>query len=285
MTTLGVVFRPQFPPERLRAAAVAAEAAGVDELWLWEDCFEHSGVAAAAAALAWTERITIGVGILPVPLRNPALTAMEVATLARLFPGRVHVGLGHGVQEWMDQVGARAASPMTLLREYVDAVRALLAGDTVTTDGRYVRLRDVTLSWPPIGHTPVSVGAVGPRTIELAAQAADGLVLTSDTSSDGLRAARTRYDAARGDRPGRVTVYLMAVTGPDSAARYADEAAHWKLDPSADVGVHGDAAEVAAAVRSWAEAGADAVILQPTAADDPVAYARFAGEQVRPLLG
>src|SRR4051794_21634253 len=118
MTRLGVIFRPQFPPEQLRAMAEAADDAGVEELWLWEDCFLESGIAAASAALAWTERLTVGVGVLPVPLRNPALAAMEIATLARLFPGRIRIGLGHGVQEWMGQVGVRAESPMTLLREY-----------------------------------------------------------------------------------------------------------------------------------------------------------------------
>ena len=135
MTTLGVVFRPQLPPERLRALAQLADAAGIEELWLWEDCFREGGISAAAAALAWTERVRVGVGLLPVPLRNVALTAMEAATLHRLFPGRAILGLGHGVQDWMGQVGARVASPLTLLREYLPALRALLDGQRVTSRG------------------------------------------------------------------------------------------------------------------------------------------------------
>ncbi len=149
LPTLGVVFRPQSPPERLRAVALAAEAAGVEELWLWEDCFLEGGLTAAAAALAWTERLRVGVGLLPVPLRNPALAAMEIATLARLFPGRFVPGLGHGVLDWMAQVGAAVASPMALLREYTAAVRDLLHGRTVDVDGRFVRLHGVALDWPP----------------------------------------------------------------------------------------------------------------------------------------
>ena len=61
-------------------------------------------------------------------LRNVALTAMEVAALSRFSGDRAIIGLGHGVQDWMAQVGARAQSPMTLLREYVTALQALLAG-------------------------------------------------------------------------------------------------------------------------------------------------------------
>ncbi|HVD29372.1 MAG TPA: LLM class flavin-dependent oxidoreductase, partial [Mycobacteriales bacterium] len=121
--TLGVTFRPQLPPERLREVAQAADRAGVAELWLWEDCFLEGGLTAATAALAWTERLRVGVGLLPVPLRNPALAAMEIATVARLFPGRLLPGLGHGVLDWMAQVGARVDSPMGLLREYTCAVR------------------------------------------------------------------------------------------------------------------------------------------------------------------
>src|SRR6201985_2766366 len=105
MTTLGAVFLPQLPPERLRDLVRAADDAGLEELWLWEDCFLEGGLTTAAAALAWSSRLRVGVGLLPVPLRNPALAAMEIATLARLWPGRFMPGLGHGVQDWMTQIG------------------------------------------------------------------------------------------------------------------------------------------------------------------------------------
>ena len=211
---------------------------------------------------------------------------MEIATLSRMFPGRVQIGLGHGVLDWMGQVGARVESPMTLLREYVTAVQALLRGETVTTEGRYVRLSDVALAYPADPKPPVHVGAVRPKTIALAGELADGLVLTGGSRVDEVQAARANYDASRGDRGGRVTTYLMAVTGADSAARYAAEIEHWKLtgDPESR-GVHGDAATIADGVRRWAEAGSDVVVLQPATHDDPVEYARFAGSQVRPLVG
>ena len=159
---MGIVFRPQSAPEQLRAAAEAADEAGLDELWLWEDCFDHGGIATAAAALAWTNRLRVGIGVLPVPLRNPALAAMEIASAwPGCSPTACDVGVGHGVLDWMGQVGARAESPMTLLREYVTAVRGLLAGESVTTDGRYVRLRDVRLGWVP-ESPPAAARRCGP---------------------------------------------------------------------------------------------------------------------------
>jgi alkanesulfonate monooxygenase SsuD/methylene tetrahydromethanopterin reductase-like flavin-dependent oxidoreductase (luciferase family) len=288
MTTLGAVFLPQLPPERLRGAARLADESGLEELWLWEDCFRESGVAAAAAALAWTERLRVGVGLLPVPLRNVALTAMEVATLHRLFPGRVRVGVGHGVQDWMRQVGAGVDSPITLLREYVVALRALLRGEQVTTDGSYVRLDKVALDWPPQPAPALLAGAVGPRSLRLCGEIADGTILTGGTSEDGVGEARRLVEegrrAAGRDRVQPLTVYLLAATGPEARQRLHAEVRSFGGDP-AEVGVAGDAEAVADAVRRWAEAGADSVILQPTADDpDPEGFMRFVALQVRPLV-
>jgi alkanesulfonate monooxygenase SsuD/methylene tetrahydromethanopterin reductase-like flavin-dependent oxidoreductase (luciferase family) len=288
VTTVGAVFLPQLPPERLRAVARAADEAGLEELWLWEDCFRESGVASAAAALAWTERLVVGVGLLPVPLRNVALTAMEVATLHRLFPGRVHVGVGHGVQDWMGQVGGRVDSPVTLLREYVVALRALLRGEEVTTRGVYIRLDKVALDWPPPVPPALFAGATGPRSLRLCGEVADGTILTGGTTTASVREARRLVEegrvAAGRDQPQPLIVYLLAATGPQAQRRLEAEIRAFGGDP-AQVGVAGDAATVADAVRRWADAGADTVVLQPTADDpDPEGFVRFAAREVRPLV-
>ncbi|MFF4209988.1 LLM class flavin-dependent oxidoreductase [Streptomyces sp. NPDC001796] len=286
MTGLGAVFRPQLPPERLRTIARLAEEAGLEELWLWEDCFLEGGVSTASAALAWTERLRVGVGLLPVPLRNVALTAMEAATLERMFPGRAVLCVGHGVQSWMGQVGARAESPVTLLREYLDALRALLRGERVTTDGRYVKLDDVALGWPPAQAVRVLAGVTGPRSLRLSGEAADGTLLTAATSPEGVRAARGIVDegreAAGRTDPHPVVIYLRATTGPDAAARLRAEI---EREGGVEHGVAGDAGTVAKAVRQLAEAGADTVVLQPTGDEpDPEGFVRFVAEEVRPLV-
>ncbi len=69
---------------------------------------------------------------------------------------------------------------MTLLRKHTTAIRALLHGRTVTMDGRYVQLRDVALDWPPPQVPPLLVGARGPKTVALAAELADGVILDGD---------------------------------------------------------------------------------------------------------
>ncbi|MEU3143411.1 MULTISPECIES: LLM class flavin-dependent oxidoreductase [unclassified Streptomyces] len=286
MTTLGAVFRPQLAPERLRAVARSAEDAGLDELWLWEDCFREGGISTAAAALAWTERVRIGVGLLPVPLRNVAVTAMEAATLHRMFPGRAVLGVGHGVQDWMGQVGARVESPVTLLREHLVALRALLRGERLTVGGRYVALDDVALDWPPEGEVEVLAGATGPRTLRLTGEVADGTVLTASTSPEGVRRARRLIDEGRA-AAGReaaahtVVVYLLTATGPGAEERLRAELIAEGVGSEPGLGVAGDAGAVAEAVQRLAGAGADSVILQPTGDEpDPEGFVRFVAEEV-----
>ncbi len=273
MTSLGAVCWPAVPPEQLRDVAVAADEAGLDELWLWEDCFWGGGIAACAAALAWTSRIKVGLGVLPVPLRNVALAAMEAATLCRMFPDRAIIGVGHGVQEWMGQAGVRAESPMTLLREYLPALRALLRGEKVSASGRYVHLDEVALVWPAVSPPavspgpPIFAGAIGPRTQVLSGEIVDGTVLVGGTGAAELRAARERIDAGRA-RAGRTDPHRLVVY----------------LEASMDE----PAADVARAAAELAGAGADSVVLQPrqpsTVAGDPVGYVSWAAGQVRPLV-
>lgn len=287
-TRLGVVFRPQIAPERLGTAARAADEAGVDELWLWEDCFLAGGVSAAAIALSHSTNLTVGAGVLPIPMRNVALAAMEIATLERAFPGRVRIGVGHGVQDWMAQIGERVASPMTLLREYLTCLTALLHGERVTFHGRYVNLEDVALDWPPSTGAQVLAAAAGPKTLRLSGELAAGTVLSGGTTPDGVRAALTQIRAGAEVRtetmPHSVVTYVLCATGPAADADLRAEIEHWELDPADEVGVAGDAGQVAAGVRRWAEAGADTVVLQPSADAAFDDFVRFVGDEVRPEL-
>ncbi|UFU02808.1 LLM class flavin-dependent oxidoreductase [Ruania suaedae] len=212
MVDIGLIVPPDQPPERFIAAARAAEDAGLDEVWLWEDCFAESGVGAAAALLASTSRVRVGIGLLPVPLRNVALTAMEVATLDRLYPGRLLPGFGHGILPWMGQAGARVRSPLTLLREHITALRALLAGESVTVDGTYVTLSDVQLRWPPRQPPPLLIGAEGPKTLQLAGEYGDGVILIRDYA-EGAEQARAAHRASGRTGDLDVTTFLTVPVG------------------------------------------------------------------------
>lgn len=285
---LGVVFVPTLPPEALGPLARAADE-HLDELWLWEDCFKEAALGAAGAALAWTDRVRVGIGLMPAPLRTVAVLAMELATLHRLFPGRLLPGVGHGVQDWMGQVGGRPGSPLTLLEEYTTALRALLDGEEVTTDGRYVHLDRVRLDWPPPAGTPLLLGGTGPRTLSLAGRLGDGVLLASALSEEEVaeqvgHARAGRPAGAEGDLP--VVVNLVVATGAGAQDRVDADLRAWGHDDGAPGrGVAGDAAEVAAAVARLGELGVTSVAVQPTADEPDVeGLVRFVGTEVRAAL-
>lgn len=288
---IGITYVPYLPPEHLRDLAQAAEECGLDDLWVWEDCFKQSGLAAASAALAWTTSIRVGIGLMPVPLRNVALTAMEIATLCRLFPGRLLPGIGHGVQPWMGQVGSRVASPLTLLREHATALKGLLAGATVSLDGRYVHLDEVTLDWPPSAPPALALGGEGPRSVALAGELGDAYLFSAARSGDQIATAYailTEQWRSRGidpaDRP-EVVLPPITATGPGARERVDAEIPHWFVEPHPSIGSAGDAEQIAADFSRLAAMGVTTVAVQPTR-DEPdlLGLVELLGREVKPLL-
>jgi len=165
-------FDRELPASFVVEVAERLERDGVDQLWVIEDCFYTAGISLAATALARTERLTVGLGT-----RNPAVTAMELATLANLAPGRLLAGIGHGVQDWMGQMGERTLSPLTTFEEVLTVVGRLLRGETVSFDGQEVTMSDVALDAQPSTVPPLLAGVRGPKSLALAGRIADGLVL------------------------------------------------------------------------------------------------------------
>ena len=210
---VGMCFDRSLPASFVVEVAERLDASGVDQLWVIEDCFYTAGISLAATALARTESLTVGIGILPAVARNPAVTAMELATLADLAPGRLLGGIGHGVQDWMDQMGARTPSPLTTLDEAITIVRRLLHGETVTLDGAQFSMRDVALDTPPGDPPPVLAGVRGPKSLAVAGRVADGVVL-----AEGAGPTYVRQSIAHAGSPGpfRVSVFTALAVGDDA---------------------------------------------------------------------
>lgn len=212
---LGVCFARELPAPFLFEVVPRLESSGVDELWVIEDCFYTSGISLAAAALVRSERLGVGIGIAPAVARTAAITAMEFATLAQLAPGRFAAGIGHGVQSWMGQMGVRPRSPVTALTEVLIAVRGLLHGDELDVHGEYVTLDHVRLDPPPATPPSVLAGVRGPRSLAVAGQHADGLVLAELTGPTALRDAIT---VAAPSGPFEVVVYTVVAIDQDRRA-------------------------------------------------------------------
>jgi alkanesulfonate monooxygenase SsuD/methylene tetrahydromethanopterin reductase-like flavin-dependent oxidoreductase (luciferase family) len=278
---IAVVVRPEQSPEDLVRHARYADEVGIEEVWLWEDCFFGGGIATAATVLAATERLGVAIGVLPTPMRNTAITAMEVSALARVHPDRLRVGFGHGVQSWMRQIGAKAESPLTLLQEQFGAVERLLRGESVTVSGRYVNLTDVELAWPPEKVPQLLVGATGPKTLALSGELAQGTVLSGGTTPDGVR----RAIAHIGTQDHEVVVYVICAFGSGGRERALAEALGSGCESPEEAIAVGTAADVAAAAQRWTDAGATTVVLQPTVYEPDVReFIRLVAQEVQPLL-
>ncbi len=225
---IGVMLPRDLRGDLVRDFARTAERLGFDELWIVEDLGFHGGIAQAAAVLGWTERIRVGIGILPVAARNTAFAAMEVATLADLFPGRVDVGLGHGIQGWMREAGCWPERPLTFLKEYAAALRALLAGE----HGAGTRLDPSVV---PSEVPPILLGVRGPKSLAASGRLADGTILAEPATPEYVRTSLRLIDPAG---PHRVIAYNVGAVSDDAtqAVRLARPALGWIGEP--DWAVH-----------------------------------------------
>lgn len=281
--SLGLMVPPSLPPEQLPDIARAADSAGLDHLWVCEDCFATTSITYASIALAVTERISVGTGFLSAPVRNVVTAAMDYSILARNFPGRIMPGIGHGWQPHMAQIGTKVGSPLTLLEEYVTALRELLAGNEVNTTGRYVRLDRVRLDWPPAERLPIMIGANGPRSLHLAGRLGDGTLLTSMVSADTVAAHCALIDPGPGHR---IFLSRTISVGPGADDLIATDPGHYpgiSFDPSASIG--GNADEVANQLLALRDLGVTDFIASPTGNEpDLMNHIQSLGRDVRPLL-
>jgi 5,10-methylenetetrahydromethanopterin reductase len=186
--------------------AAYAEARGFDAVWQAESRLVREATVPLAAYAAVTRLLKVGSGVADCWSRNPARLAATFSTLDDLAPGRVLMGLGAWWDPLARKVGIDRARPLTVMREVVTAVRALLNNETVTFDGYWVHLDGVELDYvyqerrPK--QVPVYIGATGMQMLELAGEIADGVVLNYLVSPDYNDRAMEHLQAGL-DRSGR----------------------------------------------------------------------------------
>jgi 5,10-methylenetetrahydromethanopterin reductase len=282
--TVGISLPRNLPAGRIVEFARRAEQLGFAELWIVEDLFFRGGIAQAAVALASTSTIHVGVGILPAAARNAAFATLEAATLAELYPGRLTLGIGHGMPDWMRQVGAWPASPLTLLRETLDAVRGLLRGETLTTHGRYVQLDRARLEFVPPVTPPVLAGVRGPKSLAISGGHADGTVLAEPVTPEYLAAVRSQI-AAPGEH--RIVAYVNAVVSSDAATAREIARPYLAHMDARDVAVHIDPLPFADELRALAASSESPLDFARSMPDDWVDQLAIVGtaDDVRARLG
>lgn len=209
--------------------ASRAEQVGVPTVWLSEDLFYRGSLTTAAAVLTSTSRLNVGFGVIAPQVRHTVALAMETRTLLDLAPGRVLLGLGAGVTERTRLVGKGDGAPLRIVREEVEALRTLLAGEPLELEGVVHDSAGVQLTGePPEAVPPVYVAAVGPKALTQAGRMADGVLLTMMCARPHAAWAveRVRQGAAESGRDAPpVAAYLpIAVDDDGAAARRAMKA-------------------------------------------------------------
>ncbi|MFN2587081.1 MAG: LLM class flavin-dependent oxidoreductase [Actinomycetota bacterium] len=163
-----------------------AEQLGYTDLWTAE-VGGADGLTPLAALATTTRSARLGTAILPVFTRPPALLAMSAAALQDLSGGRFVLGLGTSsnviVEKWM---GGSFTRPLTRLREYVEVIRACLAGGKVEFNGLTTHVDGFRIQHDPGGRLPVHLAALGPTACALAGEIADGVIFFLKTP-DGVR--------------------------------------------------------------------------------------------------
>jgi G6PDH family F420-dependent oxidoreductase len=231
----------QWHPEELVRHAVVAEEAGFDGVVVsehfhpWVDDHSAAGFAfSTIGAMAQaTERIRIVTGVTTPLFRfHPAIVAQAAATLDRLSNGRFDLGVGTGENINEGPLGydfpaykERAAR----MREALQIMRRLLDGEKLTFDGEFYRTDRAKLYSPPTRYVPILMAAGGPKSAELAARLADGIIASCKVAAETIENVVDPAAAAAAEA-GRPNPHLLAT--------------RWSLHAS-------DEEEAWQALRSW----------------------------------
>src|SRR3954470_19625530 len=314
----------QFPPEFLLRQAVLAERAGFDgiscsdHLQPWWEGGESAATWPTLGAMGEaTERVPLGTGVTPTAARyHPVLIAQAWMTLERLNPGRMFLGLGSGEALNEVPVGDDWPSPadqVARMDEAIGYIDRLWAGETITEEGRFYRLRDARLHTLADRRPPIGVSAFGPVAAEVAGRRGDGLWTLPDPEStpEVIEAYRAARRAAGREGDGEIVFQaLFSWAETDEAALEA--ARQWKgaqpeqfykedwhvpramyaegeqelsdeeFMEKAIIGA--DPAHHAERIRALADMGATVVVLQNCSTADPERAIEVYGAQVLPAV-
>jgi 5,10-methylenetetrahydromethanopterin reductase len=195
-----VWFFPDAPSAVIVSTIEAAEALGLDEVWLGDEGPARDPFGLLAAGAARTRRIRLGVGVTNPYLRHPAATAAAALTIHELSGGRMILGIGPGGDLALGPVHIPRIKPLSATRDAIRLIRAVSRGEA--TDG----------FTPPrhglVGHDlPLFIGARGEAFNRLASEVADGVFL------GGIPRSRLQatVDWARWKRPIAISAYPSAL--------------------------------------------------------------------------
>jgi probable F420-dependent oxidoreductase len=176
--SLGIVLSPftRLPTAEFVGVAREAEARGYRTAWVGEGS-GYDAISLMTLIATHTERLHVGSAVVPVQTRTPVLLGMSAASLGHWAPGRVLLGLGLSsriiVGDWH---GLPFQNSLQQIREAVQIIRLVVAGERLDVEGKFYRAKNFRLAAPP-APVRIVLAALGPEMLELAGEIADGVVL------------------------------------------------------------------------------------------------------------
>lgn len=167
--------RPSAPADVV-ADARRAEQEGFATAWTLHLSRAYDALTTLAVAGLQTERIELGVGVVPTYPRHPLALAQQAVTAQTFCGGRLTLGVGVSHRPVIEGLhGLPYAAPAAHMREYLSVLGPLLRGESVTFDGEHYR---VDGGFTVVGARPVSVlvGALSPQMVRAAGELADGVI-------------------------------------------------------------------------------------------------------------
>lgn len=165
-----------------------SESLGFDCLWHSNERFYREMWVRMTASAMVTSRMALGGAIAEPFAMHPALTAQALATVAELTEGRATLAMGAGGSGF-PMMGIRRHRPAVALREAVAVMRGLLAGETVTLDGRVIRAHNARLQFTPPQPVELWIATRGDRTLQTAGEVADGVIIATYAQPEHVAAA------------------------------------------------------------------------------------------------
>ncbi len=183
---IGVGLDPTLGLDWGQQRDVSQEAARLGYTSIWtpegngQDSFHLCVQRWQATTEVLSEGLTTGIAVSPVMYRTPLSFAMEGGTVSDITGGKFIMGIGSGAAyrpQARAALGVGRMSALALMRDYLTIVRGLVRGERVDYEGETATLKGMRLAMRPAPQTPVYLGALGPRMLEMSGELADGASL------------------------------------------------------------------------------------------------------------
>jgi 5,10-methylenetetrahydromethanopterin reductase len=215
----GVVLQGAYPPSEFRSMVERIDALGYSHLWVTDSSLHaRNSYSYLTMAALTSPGLLLGTAVTNPVTRHPAITAVAAATVDEISEGRMILGIGAGDRPLL-ALGLRPAR-LASLRAAIRAVRELWSGADVTIDAEGFSLREAHLRFASRADIPIFVSASGPKTLELAGEVADGVILLVGLFPEALAWAIEHVDrgaAKAGRERPHVAVFAYGAIDDDAS--------------------------------------------------------------------